>query len=306
MANLFSDPSFAAGSPPWETEGLVVFGAAFGRPHGASLTGRRVPPIGGSDVPAAVKQSVTVSADQLYELEFWGYASPGGSGIDLLFGGATVSGFSSDAAPETWTRLTATWIPPSDASDLFAFRVAPFGTWWLDDVSLVLSPEVSRMKRGLRLAYLDVIKALQGISTGAGYHHDVKDVKPRKVHPASGGLTPLPYICAPIEADAVAVEQNDAWSIVSLPINVYVYPVLNECEVAEASAAADILDWYDDIARCVMPINAGEVSTLGSRYIENVTIGSARMYSDPAPDDPAHLMFPVTVAVKVSRDSLGA
>ena len=306
MSNLFADPSFAAGSPPWETEGLVIFGAAFGRPHGASLTGRRVPPIGGVDVPAAVKQAVTVSADQLYELELWGYASPGGSGLDLDFGGASIAAFPSDAAPETWTRLTATWIPGAAGSAAFAFRVQPFGTWWLDDVSLVPSPEVSRMKRGLRLAYLDVLKALQGISTGAGYHHDVKDVKPRKVHPASGGLTPLPYICAPIEADAVTIEQNDAWAIVGLPINVYVFPVANDAEEAEASAAADILDWYDDLARCVMPINAGEVSTLGSRYIENVTIGSARMYSDPAPDDPAHLMFPVTVAVKVSRDSLGA
>lgn len=306
MGNLLQDGSFASGSPPWQTEGSVVFGSEFGPPHAALLTGTIIPPITGAPTPAVVKQPVVVDSSLLYDVIVTAAPTSGSALLVAEFDANAIATFTGADAPSGLTRLAATWQPPASASVLFGFRVPPIGGWLLDDAYLAPVPEISRMKRGLRLAYLDVFAALKGISTGAGYHHDVNDVKPRKVHPLSGGLTSPPYICAPIEADGVALEQDGGFAIVSLPISVYVFPAVIESEDAEASAAADILDWYDDLMRCFLPLNAGEISTLGSRYIENVTIGSARMYSDPAPDDPAHLMFPVTVSVKVSRDSLGA
>lgn len=227
--------------------------------------------------------------------------------LSVVEGGAVreVARLEPDAV-DAWHRLAATFVAEGTIS---AFVVAVDaslagdrdGQWYVD------AAEFSEVTVGsMRSAYLALLERLGQIN-GSGYYHslDGKQVIPRWILPGDPGAPPPPYICCVVEDDA-PYEQVDS-DCIRTGVRVAVYAWLPERadRTPDNTTAADAMDWYEDLHRCLMPGDRSDPWTLGDAALESIDLvaKSARVFAIDGL--PPHVRVLVQLNFSFSRADLG-
>ena len=178
-------------------------------------------------------------------------------------------------AIDQWNLLAATF-QAAEAVSAFVVSVADSaagahaGQWQIDAAEF---SEVTNMAHGCSAAYVALVERLGTISGSAdGYYHAPAPVIPRFLRPADPGAPPAPYICCSLEDDGPYTQfEGDC---VRLQLRVAVYVMLPETisDDAETSAAADALDWHDDVLKCLMPNDQSSPWTITGESSESIDV----------------------------------
>ena len=162
---------------------------------------------------------------------------------------------------------------------------------------------MSGSKRGLRAVHSAVRDRLSGIALADDYYHDAPAIVPRVIRPELGQLRP-PYICLPLDDNGTCSVDGDVITeTVHQPVLV-ILPENNGIDF-EDCGAADACNWHDDILKALMPDDPREWNLGDSAVVDDVTVTSKNLQSEPLDGFPAFVLINLEISVRFTRENLG-
>ncbi|HQL55484.1 MAG TPA: hypothetical protein PLQ87_12315 [Phycisphaerae bacterium] len=320
--NLLVNPGFEAGDTGWTLATGATVTSAYGAHMGVNACrlrwklGTIIPPV--PSIRGAASQEIASTAGLVYELSAWVALESGQAGARLQVQNPAGAAWE-DVDTILYTDLTDDWVRLSGsvtaAGDTLAVRVVVYegaqskGYILADDLIAGVPVEIQLMPRGLRKAYVDFYNKIASISTADGYYHTVSTIIPRMAWPNEQNAPRVfPYVCVPADHQLEAGDypEVDSGSVrVRLRQPVIVVLKRSWSDDAETGAAADALNWHDDILRAVMPAAQSGAWNAGSVIIRDITPHKFRVLADPVEGGAPFVSVEFLIDLIVSRGDLG-
>lgn len=320
--NILTNPSFEAGATGWTLTTGATVTAAYGAHLGAYACrlrwkkGTLLPPV--QSIRGAAQQQIETTSGLAYELSAWVALESGQAGARLQIQNPSGAAWE-DVDAVLYSDLTDDWIKLSGsataAGETMEVRVVVYegaqaeGYVLADDLVAGVPVEIQLMPRGLRKAYVDFYNKIASISTADGYYHTVSTIIPRMAWPNEQNAPRVfPYVCVPADHQLEAGDypEVDSGSVrVRLRQPVIVVLARSWSGDPETGAAADALNWHDDLLRAVMPTAQNLPWNADSKVIRDITPHKFRVLADPVEGGAPFVSVEFLIDLIVSRGDLG-